>query len=142
VQTVSHKDEPRFIINTHTFHNAMSLRKVLPAHLTEPKHYYPNCHERHREIAKELIVTLKEKRAETTRKAAETRLRNKAAKEAQKAATNRGAITLAPVASGSEAVIILDANRMDVDSGSTNFQVESTLIGGCDPEASRVNKWP
>jgi hypothetical protein len=81
ISTVSHQNKPWYIINTHAFHNAMKLRKLLPDHLTKPKHLYPNRHQRHREIAKTLVVTQAEKKAETVRKAAETRAR-KAAKKA------------------------------------------------------------
>jgi hypothetical protein len=83
VATVSHKDQPWFIINTHAFHNAMHLRRILPPHLTEPAHIYPDRKERHQTIAGELVVTMKKKQEETKRKAAETRAWNKAAKEAR-----------------------------------------------------------
>jgi hypothetical protein len=83
VSTVSHKDNPWYVINTHAFHNAMKLRKILPRHLTQPKHYYPNRRERQLNIAKELVVTQQAKREETKRKTAETRAKNKAAKEAE-----------------------------------------------------------
>jgi hypothetical protein len=91
---ISHRNRPWYIINTHSFHNAMKLRKLLPSHLTEPKHLYPNRNQRHQEIAKALVVTRAEKKAETARKAAETRAK-KAAKKAGQAgagqADNEGA---------------------------------------------------
>ncbi|KAL0565664.1 hypothetical protein V5O48_016353 [Marasmius crinis-equi] len=77
------QDEPRFIINTHAFHNARLLRKFLPRHLYAPVHLFPDRQQRLHNLDSEIVVTQGEKRAETNRKAAETRARNKALKAAR-----------------------------------------------------------
>jgi hypothetical protein len=135
---ISHRNRPWYIINTHAFHNAMKLRKLLPPHLTEPRHLYPNrCH-RHREIAKTLVITRAEKKAETARKAAETRARKAAKKAGQ--INNEGAVvaaedavhiphrvaeTLLPIleqgTERTEYETNVDANTMDIAQGSTSF---------------------
>jgi hypothetical protein len=81
----------QYIVNTHAFHNAMQLRKLLPSHLTKPHHYYPARHQRHQEIAKTLVKDREAKKAETRRKAQETRAKNKAN---EKAAQERTAALL------------------------------------------------
>ncbi|KAJ7767826.1 hypothetical protein B0H16DRAFT_1787465 [Mycena metata] len=61
IHSIVHKDDDRFVINTHGLHNAGLLRRYLPVALTKP------------------FVTQKEKRAATQEKAAATREKNKTA---------------------------------------------------------------
>ncbi|KAJ3889502.1 hypothetical protein GG344DRAFT_51437 [Lentinula edodes] len=80
VKTIQHVDDQKFIINTHALHNAHHLRRFLPRYLTVPRPLYPDRKQWHRELAGKLVVSQVEKRAETNRKAAETRAKNAAAK--------------------------------------------------------------
>ncbi|KAJ6569081.1 hypothetical protein B0H19DRAFT_1373408 [Mycena capillaripes] len=80
IHTIVHKDDVRFIINMHGFHNAGLLRKYLPIALTKPRPLFPHRRQRHDELAAVLAVTQKQKRAATQEKAAATREKNKAAK--------------------------------------------------------------
>lgn len=82
IHSIVHKDDVRFIINMHGFHNAGLLRKYLPIALTKPRPLFLNRRQRHDELAGILAVTQKEKRAATQQKAAATREKNKAAKSA------------------------------------------------------------
>jgi hypothetical protein len=84
-EVVCHRDNPVFIINTHAFHNAILLRKFIPRHLTEPHHIYPTRHQRHQDLAKELVAERKKKKEATKAKAQATRAR-KAAEKAEAAA--------------------------------------------------------
>ncbi|KAJ7444944.1 hypothetical protein FB451DRAFT_1434147 [Mycena latifolia] len=94
IHSIVHKDEDRFIINTHGFHNATLLRKYLPVALTKPRVLFPDRRKRHDDLSGPLAAAQKEKRAATQEKAAATRQRNKAARtgasEAQVAANNNG----------------------------------------------------
>ncbi|KAJ7736973.1 hypothetical protein DFH07DRAFT_966662 [Mycena maculata] len=63
IHSIVHKDDTRFVINMHGFHNAGLLRKYLPVALTKPRPLYPEG-----------------ERAATQAKAAATREKNKAAK--------------------------------------------------------------
>lgn len=92
IHSIVHKDDTRFIINTHGFHNAGLLRKYLPVALTKPRPLFTDRRKRHDELATVLSVTQKEKRAATQEKAAATREKNKAAKAGE---------TEAPPAQGS-----------------------------------------
>ncbi|KAJ7466179.1 hypothetical protein B0H11DRAFT_1733316 [Mycena galericulata] len=83
IHSVVHKDDTRFVINMHGFHNARLLRKFLPVSLTKPRPLFPDRRKRHDELAATLAITQKAKRAATQEKAAATREKNKAAKEAR-----------------------------------------------------------
>ncbi|KAJ7463099.1 hypothetical protein B0H11DRAFT_2310350 [Mycena galericulata] len=83
IHSVVHKDDTRFVINMHGFHNARLLRKFLPISLTKPRPLFPDRRKRHDELAGILAITEKAKRAATQEKAAATREKNKAAKEAR-----------------------------------------------------------
>ena len=51
---IVHKPIPRYIINTHAFHNAHLLRKVLPQSLVAPVALFGDRNLQHRELATEL----------------------------------------------------------------------------------------
>ncbi|KAL0064675.1 hypothetical protein AAF712_008373 [Marasmius tenuissimus] len=70
-----------FLINMHALHNARLVRKFLPRQLIKPQHLYKDRRERHARFGAELVVTQAAKRAETNRKAAETRARKQAQKD-------------------------------------------------------------
>ncbi|KAJ7832348.1 hypothetical protein B0H14DRAFT_3463501 [Mycena olivaceomarginata] len=80
IHSIVHKDDTRFIINLHGFHNARLLRKYLPVALTKPRPLFADRRQRHDELSAVLTVTQKAKRAATQEKAAATREENKAAK--------------------------------------------------------------
>lgn len=80
IHSIVHKDDTRFVINMHGFHNARLLRKFLPVALTKPRPLFPDRRQRHDELAAILAVTQKQKRTATQEKAAATREKNKAAK--------------------------------------------------------------
>ena len=88
VHSIVHSDDTRFVVNMHAFHNARLLRKVLPVALTKPRCLYADRRKRHDELAAELAVQQKAKRAETQRKAAATREKNKADKAAREKQAN------------------------------------------------------
>ncbi|KAF7324217.1 hypothetical protein MSAN_02533900 [Mycena sanguinolenta] len=73
IHSIVHKDDTRFIINTHGFHNAGLLRKYLPVALTKPRPLFPDRRKRHDELSAVLAVTQKAKRAAIQEKAAATR---------------------------------------------------------------------
>jgi hypothetical protein len=81
IHSIIHKNDDRYVINTHAFHNAGLLRKYLPVALTVPRPLFPDRRKRHDELSGPLAATQKEKRAATQEKAAATREKNKAAKE-------------------------------------------------------------
>ncbi|KAJ7504028.1 hypothetical protein B0H11DRAFT_1692410, partial [Mycena galericulata] len=62
IHSIVHKDDTRFIINTHGFHNAGLLRKYLPVALTKPRPLFADRRQRHNDLAAILAVTQKEKR--------------------------------------------------------------------------------
>ncbi|KAF7375537.1 hypothetical protein MSAN_00441900 [Mycena sanguinolenta] len=80
IHSIVHKDDTRFIINTHGFHNAGLLHKFLPVALTKPRPLFPDRRKRHDELSAILSVTQKAKRAATQEKAAATREKTKAAR--------------------------------------------------------------
>ncbi|KAF7370029.1 hypothetical protein MSAN_00632900 [Mycena sanguinolenta] len=80
IHSIVHKDDTRFIINTHGFHNAGLLRKYLPVALTKPRPLFPDRRKRHDELSAVLAVTQKAKRAAIQEKAAATREKTKAAR--------------------------------------------------------------
>ncbi|KAJ6631670.1 hypothetical protein B0H10DRAFT_1938493 [Mycena sp. CBHHK59/15] len=82
IHSIVHKDDTRFIINLHGFHNARLLRKYLPVVLTTPRPLFADRRQRHDELSAILTVTQKAKRAATQEKAAATREKNKGAKSA------------------------------------------------------------
>jgi hypothetical protein len=101
IHSVAHKDDTRFIINLHGFHNARLLRKYLPVALTTPRPLFADRRQRHDELSAILTVTQKAKRAATQEKAAATREKNKAAKAA-------GTDTQTPGITGPSSVEIQD----------------------------------
>ncbi|KAJ6601678.1 hypothetical protein B0H10DRAFT_1958311 [Mycena sp. CBHHK59/15] len=82
IHSIVHKDDTRFIINLHGFHNARLLRKYLPVALTTPRPLFADHRQRHDELSAILTVTQKAKCAATQEKAAATREKNKGAKSA------------------------------------------------------------
>ncbi|KAJ7863721.1 hypothetical protein B0H13DRAFT_2237080 [Mycena leptocephala] len=101
IHSIVHKDDTRFIINLHGFHNARLLRKYLPVALTTPRPLFADRRQRHDELSAILTVTQKAKRAATQEKAAATREKNKAAKAA-------GTDTQTPGITGPSSVEIQD----------------------------------
>ncbi|KAJ7099940.1 hypothetical protein B0H15DRAFT_771035 [Mycena belliarum] len=79
IHSIVHKDDTRFVINTHGFHNAGLLRKYLPVVLTKPRPLFTDRRQRHDELSATLTVTQKAKRAATQQKAAATREKKKTA---------------------------------------------------------------
>jgi hypothetical protein len=77
-QTVVHNDDSRFIINTHALHNATLLRNFLPRYHTVPRPLYADRRKRRDELGQELAQNETARRAEISRKTAETKKRNKA----------------------------------------------------------------
>ncbi|KAL0569113.1 hypothetical protein V5O48_012856 [Marasmius crinis-equi] len=71
-----------YLINTHAFHNAWLIRKLLPWELIRPRRLYQERAKRHEEMGARLAVTQAQKRIETNKKAAATRERKKAEKAA------------------------------------------------------------
>ncbi|KZT28379.1 hypothetical protein NEOLEDRAFT_1161183 [Neolentinus lepideus HHB14362 ss-1] len=80
---IVHEDDDRFILNMHALHNAALIRDVLPRSLTKPQRYLSNRSSKLNEISESLRISGPAKRAESAAKAAETRARNKRAREAQ-----------------------------------------------------------
>ncbi|VDB98021.1 unnamed protein product [Peniophora sp. CBMAI 1063] len=83
VRFVQHNNDDRFLLNTHTLHNASALHEILPRHLTKPVPYFDPAEReaRHSEFAMQLQETGPTKRAETAAKAKATRAKKKAAAE-------------------------------------------------------------
>ncbi|KAJ7751043.1 hypothetical protein B0H16DRAFT_1887592 [Mycena metata] len=79
IHSIVHKDDDRFVINTHGLHNAGLLRRYLPVALTKPRLLFTDRRKRHDDLSAVLVVTQKEKRAATQEKAAATREKNKTA---------------------------------------------------------------
>ncbi|KAJ6543334.1 hypothetical protein B0H10DRAFT_1740243, partial [Mycena sp. CBHHK59/15] len=61
IHSIVHKDDTRFIINLHGFHNARLLRKYLPVVLTTPRPLFADRRQRHDELSAILTVTQKAK---------------------------------------------------------------------------------
>ncbi|KAJ7144880.1 hypothetical protein C8R43DRAFT_891072, partial [Mycena crocata] len=97
VRSIVHKDGSCFVINTHGFHNAALLRKFLPVALTKPRPLFLDRATRHRELAVTLASEQQDKRAVTKAKAAATREKNKAEKEA---AAGRATVAVQTAPSG------------------------------------------
>ncbi|KAJ6625360.1 hypothetical protein B0H10DRAFT_2174244 [Mycena sp. CBHHK59/15] len=91
IHSIIHKDDDRFVINTHGFHNAGLLRKYLPVALTKPRPLFPDRRKRHDDLSENLAVAQKQKRAATQEKAAATREKKRAAKEGGARAPTAGA---------------------------------------------------
>jgi hypothetical protein len=90
IHSIVHKDDTRYVINTHAFHNAGLLRKFLPIALTKPRPLFPDRRQRHDEISVSLAATQKAKRAATQEKAAATREKNKASRAAKAGTATQG----------------------------------------------------
>ncbi|KAJ7243523.1 hypothetical protein C8J57DRAFT_1556786 [Mycena rebaudengoi] len=60
---IVHKPLDRFIINTHTFHNAHLLRATLPRNLIAPVLLFPDRQAKHHELAAELRDTFTSRKA-------------------------------------------------------------------------------
>ncbi|KAJ6508188.1 hypothetical protein C8R45DRAFT_815921 [Mycena sanguinolenta] len=73
----AHKDDSRFLLNTHAVHNAHLVRETLPRSLTAPKPCFVDCHAKHSEFASALREVGPEKRAQATAKSQATKMRNK-----------------------------------------------------------------
>ncbi|THU75815.1 hypothetical protein K435DRAFT_706355, partial [Dendrothele bispora CBS 962.96] len=88
MQTTKHKacivhvNDGRYLLNMHALHNAHLIREALPRHLVAPVPLKSDRVEFHKQLSASLQVSGVEKRALTRTKAAETRERNKKAKEA------------------------------------------------------------
>ncbi|KAJ6628099.1 hypothetical protein B0H10DRAFT_1940657 [Mycena sp. CBHHK59/15] len=74
---------PSLVINTTRLHNAALLRKFLPVALTKPRPLFLDRQARHDELTITLAAQQGHKRATTKAKAAATRQKNKAKKEAR-----------------------------------------------------------
>ncbi|KAJ7807985.1 hypothetical protein B0H14DRAFT_2609270 [Mycena olivaceomarginata] len=59
----AHKDDSRFLVNTHGLHNAHLVREALPRHLTAPKPCFADRRAKHSEFAAFLREVGPEKRA-------------------------------------------------------------------------------
>ncbi|KAJ6622967.1 hypothetical protein B0H10DRAFT_2337684 [Mycena sp. CBHHK59/15] len=66
IHFIIHKDDDRFMINTHGFHNAGLLRKYL---LTKPRPLFLDRRKRHDDHSENLAVAQKQKHAATQEKA-------------------------------------------------------------------------
>lgn len=82
IRSIVHKDDTRFIINTHALHNATLLRKFLPRYLTVPRHLFLDRRRRLDELGIQTTTDMTAKKAATAAKAAETREKNKEARTA------------------------------------------------------------
>ncbi|PPR08199.1 hypothetical protein CVT24_001412 [Panaeolus cyanescens] len=63
-----HRNDEKYIINTHAFHNAHLVREILPRELTRPLPYSSNRQSFHDTIAQSLRKTQDAKRSATSRK--------------------------------------------------------------------------
>ncbi|KAG7087903.1 hypothetical protein E1B28_011950 [Marasmius oreades] len=68
---IEHKEEGRYLINLHSFHNAHLIRHVLPRELCTTEPLFPNCLEKHLEIASKLQGSLAKKKEATRQRRAE-----------------------------------------------------------------------
>ncbi|KAG6818880.1 hypothetical protein H0H93_000679 [Arthromyces matolae] len=82
---IAHANDEHYLINMHALHNAHLIRDVLPRSLSAPRPYVPDSRASRNELSVRLSISGPEKRAETQRKAQETRAKNKASKAAQRA---------------------------------------------------------
>ncbi|KAJ7862001.1 hypothetical protein B0H14DRAFT_3615236 [Mycena olivaceomarginata] len=73
----AHKDESRFLLNTHALHNAHLVRETLPRSLTAPKPCFVDRRAKHSEFAAALQAVGPEKRAQATARGQATKARNK-----------------------------------------------------------------
>ncbi|KAJ7870959.1 hypothetical protein B0H14DRAFT_3571865 [Mycena olivaceomarginata] len=73
----AHKDESRFLLNTHTLHNSHLVRETLPRSLTAPKPCFVDRRAKHSEFAATLQAVGPEKRAQATARGQATKARNK-----------------------------------------------------------------
>ncbi|EIW54556.1 uncharacterized protein TRAVEDRAFT_60724 [Trametes versicolor FP-101664 SS1] len=78
---IGHEPIGRYLLNMHALHNAALIREVLPRELTSPIPYVDDREARHRELAAAMRISGPRKRADAQAKAAETRARNKNAKQ-------------------------------------------------------------
>ncbi|KAJ7165790.1 hypothetical protein C8R46DRAFT_900279 [Mycena filopes] len=90
IHSVVHKDDNRFVINTHGLHNAGLLRKYLPVALTKPRPLFVDRRQEHDELSAVLVVTQKAKRTATKEKAAATKEKKKGGQGAGSAAETLG----------------------------------------------------
>ena len=77
----AHKDDSRFLLNTHGLRNAHLIRETLPRHLTEPKPCLVDRRAKHFEFAAALREVGPEKRAQAVAKGLATKARNKQERE-------------------------------------------------------------
>lgn len=84
----AHKDNSRFILNTHGLHNAHLVRETLPRHLTAPKPCFVDRRAKHHQFAAALREVGPEKHAQAIAKGQATKAKNKQDK-AEKAAGAR-----------------------------------------------------
>ncbi|KAJ7310144.1 hypothetical protein DFH08DRAFT_718875 [Mycena albidolilacea] len=81
----AHKEDSRFLVNTHATHNAHLVRETLPHSLTAPKPCFVDRLAKHSEFASALREVGPEKRAQASARGQATKARNKQEK-ADKAA--------------------------------------------------------
>ncbi|KAJ6597452.1 hypothetical protein B0H10DRAFT_2441666 [Mycena sp. CBHHK59/15] len=87
VHSIVHSNDTQFVVNMHAFHNARLLRKVFQLRSPSPA-ACTRSRKRHDELAVELAVQQKAKRAETQRKVAATREKKKVDKAAHEKQAN------------------------------------------------------
>ncbi|KAH9848940.1 hypothetical protein C2E23DRAFT_888770 [Lenzites betulinus] len=82
-KVLMHEPTDRYLVNMHALHNAALIRSILPRTLTAPIAYVADREAHHKERSAAMRVSGPLKRAEAQAKAAETRARNKTAKDGE-----------------------------------------------------------
>ncbi|KAJ3559426.1 hypothetical protein NM688_g352 [Phlebia brevispora] len=122
-RVIKHEPQQRFLVNTHSTHNAALLRETLPPELTKPEPLFEDRAAKHHEIATELQLTGPAKRAEARQRAAETRKRNK---------QDKGLGT-----KGSEQ---RSRSSPEKDAGALSTLISSGAVGSVRQQASKPNR--
>ncbi|KAH6868945.1 hypothetical protein BKA70DRAFT_1491597 [Coprinopsis sp. MPI-PUGE-AT-0042] len=109
---VVHAPEGCYILNMHALHNAHLIRKTLPRHLVQPIPYFSDSASHRKDAAARLRVIGPQKRANTRKKAQETRARNKKASEG----TTEEALDVTTALEAEDAAIHDDDTDTELDS--------------------------